>query len=47
LLDSRLSQTSILIKDSDVIDLSVSEDNKVHDSSLRNAVLTQGRLVIR
>jgi hypothetical protein len=47
LLDSRLSQASILIKDSDVIDLSVSEDNKVHDSSLRNAVLTQGRLVIR
>lgn len=47
LLNSRLAQASISIKESMVTDLVVSEKNRVHDSSFRNAVLTQGRLVIR
>jgi|GEM_PF-3278272 len=47
LVDSYLAQASINIKDSKVIDLSVSEDNRVDDSSFRNAILTQGRLAVR
>jgi hypothetical protein len=46
LVDSHLSQAMVQIKDSAVIDLTVSEDNTVNNSSINNACITQGHLVI-
>jgi hypothetical protein len=46
LIDSHLSQAMVQIKDSSVIDLTVSEDNTVNNSSVHNACITQGHLII-
>lgn len=46
LTDAHLSQAMVLIKDSTVKDLTVSEDNTVDNSSVHNAFVAQGNLII-
>ncbi|CAA6814305.1 MAG: Unknown protein [uncultured Sulfurovum sp.] len=46
LTDARVGQAMVYVKDSQVMDLMVSEENVVTDSSLHNAYVTQGELLI-